>query len=107
MSVCLEYQSVYLDRFASKSKTRTHLIAVLLLAVSLSYKVWLKLETVELGYRIAELREETQMLNYERQELELQLSVATRTDLLSKRAYEELNLRAPNPDQIVRVVLEK
>ncbi|MCI5066297.1 hypothetical protein MRY87_11295 [bacterium] len=104
MSVCLAYQSVYLDKRSSRSQTKVHMLTLLLLAVSLSYKVWLKLEMVETGYQIAELREETQALDYTRQELELQYSVATRPDLLKKRAFEELNLRSPRTDQVVRVV---
>ncbi|NBW40383.1 hypothetical protein EBR25_05165 [bacterium] len=104
MSICLEHQVVYLDREAAKSKTTLHILAVLLLAISLSHRIWVKLEGIELGYQIAELREETQALNYERQELELQYSVATRPDLLAKRAYDELNLKQPETSQITRIV---
>ena len=104
MSVCLEHQVVYLDRQSVKSKTSLHILAVILLAVSLSHRIWTKLEAVELGYQIAELREQTQALNYERQELELQYSVATRPDVLSVRAYNELNMKQPTTSQIIRVV---
>lgn len=104
MSVCLEYQSVYLDRYTTGSKAKLHVLAIFLLIVSFSYKVWIKLETVEVGYQIAELRESMQHLDFERQELELQYSVATRPDLLTARAYNELNLKQARTDQVIRVV---
>ncbi len=104
MSVCLGYQAVYLDRETHTSRTRLHILALILLFVSLSYKVWLKLEVVELGYLIAESRKEAVLLDRERQELELQYSVLTRPDLLEKYAVERLGLFPPRAERVLRIV---
>ena len=104
MSQCLSYQSVYLDSAKPRYLTKLHLITLLLLVTSFSYKVWLKLEAVDVGYQIAESRKEMVALDIERQELELQYSVITRPDVLINEAQNKLELFAPAAFRIVRIL---
>jgi hypothetical protein len=103
MSICLGYQAVYLDRRSTSFCARLHLLTLALLIVSFTYKVFIKIEEVDLGYRIAEVRKDTVLLDMQRQEMELQYSVATRPDLIEQRARNKLDLMPSEPHQITRI----
>ncbi len=89
------------------SSTRLHLIAAFVLLAALSFKVWMKVETIELGYKLAKQRELVVQYDMERRDLELQLSLLTRPDNLQALAAERLSLRPANMDQLVRIPAER
>ena len=103
MAVCLNYQEVYVRRSSAIVSSRLHLLAALFLLVSLAAKVWIKLESTDLGYQLARERQKTVELDMQRRELELQLSVLMRPDNLSRAAREKVGLVDSAPHQIIRL----
>lgn len=103
MAVCLEYQSVYLDRRRLALTLRMQFVAALILLGALAFKIWVKIEATNLGYDLAAERKATVEYDLERRELELQLSVLTRSDSLAKKAREKLGLLELNPMQARRI----
>lgn len=103
MAICLEYQAVYADRRSVKVSLRSQILAAMVLLAALGTKVWLKLEITDLGYQIAQEREQTVTLDMERRELELQHSVLMRPDRLAGSAKVRLGLKTLNPAQARRV----
>ena len=104
MAICLEYQAVYCERARVLNLWWVTLAASLLLLFSLGLKVWIKIESTAVGYRLAKERETAQLLDMERRDLELQYSVLMRRDDLAKRAHDSLGLQALSPKQARRVV---
>ena len=104
MAICLEYQAVYCERARVLNLWWVTLAASLLLLFSLGLKVWIKIESTSVGYRLANERETALALDMERRDLELQLSLLMRRDELAKRAHAALGLQALNPKQARRVV---
>ena len=92
MAVCLEYQSIYYGRRRKAFSLRLQLAAASVLLLALVVKVWIKVETTQLGYQLAEARQQTVELDMERRELSLQLSVQMRPDNLSRMAHVKLGL---------------
>lgn len=92
MALCLNYQAVYIRRSAAVASTRMHVLGAVALLAALSAKVWIKLESTDLGYALARERQQTVDLDMERRELELQRSVLLRPDNLTKAARERLGL---------------
>ena len=92
MAVCLNSQSVYLRKRTSVGSTRWQLLAAALLLAILSAKVWMKLESTDLGYQLASERQKTVDLDMERRELDLQLSVLMRPDNLERSAKSKAKL---------------
>lgn len=107
MAVCLEYQQVYFDKKHLRVSTRVQILAALLLLSALAGKVWLKINTTEIGYRLAAERQKTIELDMKRRELELQLAVLKRPDMLSQAAKQRLGLAAVSPQQARRLVLTR
>ena len=103
MAVCLNYQEVYARRGSAFVSSKLHLVAALFLLTSLAVKVWIKLESTDLGYQLARERQKTVELDMQRRELELQLSVLMRPDNLSRAAREKVGLVDSAPHQIVRL----
>lgn len=90
MAVCLDSQSVYCRRDKIVISVRLQLLAATLLLIALVVKIWVKIETTDLGYQLAKERNKTVSLDMERRELELQLSVILRPDNLTKKASQTL-----------------
>ena len=103
MAVCLQYQSVYSRRDNIVISVRMQILAAMLLLAALVGKVWIKIETTDLGYQLARERDLRTTLEMERRELELQRSVVLRTDNLTRQAQQKLGLVALNPKQARRI----
>lgn len=103
MAVCLDYQSVYVRPADKVMSFRLQLAAGVLLLVALGLKVWVKIESVELGYKLASERQRLLALDMDRRELELERSVLLRPDALRQRAHEVLGLIDIRPDSVVSV----
>ena len=103
MSVCLDYQAVYQKRRTIVVSVRTQLIAAIFLLLALAFKVWLRVESTNLGYLIGKEKQITVELDMERRELELQLSVLKRGDNLSRQANIQLGLLPLNPRQARKI----
>lgn len=106
MAVCLNYQSVYCRRDRIVISVRMQIFAAVLLLLALVGKVWIKIETTDLGYQLARERELKISYDMERRELELQRSVLLRTDNLTRTASERLGLSALDPQQARRITLQ-
>ncbi|MCB0317274.1 MAG: hypothetical protein KDD56_00855 [Bdellovibrionales bacterium] len=103
MAVCLDYRSVQTTKSRVVVSVRLQLMIIFFLLVILAAKVWIQLKCTNLGYQLAEQREETYSLDMEKRELELQLSVLLRTDNLEKQAISRLGLQALKPEQARRL----
>ena len=104
MSVCLDYQAVnYRIKKPLAVSFRFQLIAALLLLSVLVFRVWLRIESTNLGYILAKEKQTTVALDMQRRELELQLSVLERSDNLAKRANTKLGLTMLNPNQARKI----
>lgn len=106
MAICLDYQSVYCDKRTFSSSAKFHLVAAGILLVALSFKVWMKVETIELGYQLARERERIVQYDMEKRDLELQLSILTRPDNLRKLAEARLALKPLKLDQSLRIFID-
>ena len=104
MSVCLNYQSVYCDRYSSASSTRFRVGALLILLAVLAMKVMIKVQETDIGYALSQARQVHSQLVLDKQELQLQLSVVTRPDLIRLQASQKLGLQDLKPHQARRVV---
>jgi cell division protein FtsL len=105
MAVCLEYQSVYCRRDKIVISVRMQVIAGVLLLLALVGKVWIKIETTDLGYQLSREREVKNSLEMEKREYELQRSVLLRTDNLTRIAQRKLGLQQLDPTQARRMLL--
>lgn len=103
MAVCLDYQAVYCRKTNFMISVRVQLFAALLLLCALSAKVWIKIESTDLGYRLAKERQITIELDMERRELELARSVLLRPDNLTRVSKQRLGLDLLNPEQARRM----
>lgn len=92
MSVSLDYQLVYNRRKSVVVPVQWQIAAVLLLLLSLGFRIWVKIESTDAGYELARERQTTVALDMERRELELQRSLLLRPDALSKEAQKRLGL---------------
>lgn len=106
MAACLEYQSVYYDRTAYHSTVRATLFACFCMLGALLFRVWVKVESTDLGYEIARARKLAISYDMEIRDLRLQKSVLLRADHLSAVARRDLSLRELRPDQ-ARVIEAK
>lgn len=103
MAVCLEYQQVYQRSVKSGNKLRWQICSACILLAVLAVKVFLKIETTDVGYDLAKERQRSVNLDMQRRELELQLSVLTRPNYLEKLAQEKLGLSKLRPNQAVKI----
>ncbi|MBX7138609.1 MAG: hypothetical protein K1X83_11565 [Oligoflexia bacterium] len=106
MAICLDYQSVYCDRTRSTASLKFQIFAASMLLFALALKVWVKIERTDLGYDLAREKERTVQLDMKRRELELQLSVLTRPDTLTKEASKQLGLQAFDSKRARRIKLD-
>ena len=107
MSACLGYQSVYQRKERVVISVRTQVIGALLLLLVLSCRIWMKLESIDLGYQLADARKQTVELDMQRREFELQRSLLVRPDNLAKLARDRLKLVSLNPNQARRVNISR
>ena len=103
MAICLDYQPVYAKRRDLVISHRLQIIVALLLMMTLSFKVLVKVEITDLGYDMAKARQHSIELDMERRELELQLSVLQRPDTLAKVARERLGFQNLDPQQARKI----
>jgi hypothetical protein len=103
MTVCLQYQSVYVKREVKASSTRVQLCAAVALLGVFAVRVWAKIEATDVGYQLARERQQTVSLDMERRELELQRSILLRPDSLAKAARERVGLSEHRLDQTITV----
>ncbi len=101
MAVCLEYQTVLEKVKADHLPLRIQVAVVMILAVALASRVWVKHECTDLGYQLAQEKEYAVALDLKRRELELERSVLLRREHLEMQANSRLNLRVPHPSQII------
>lgn len=106
MAVCLNYQSVYCRRDRIVITVRMQIAAAVLLLLALVGKVWIKIETTDLGYQLARERDLKIAYDMERREYELQRSVLLRTDNLSRTAGQRLGLTTLDPRQARRIAVQ-
>ena len=104
MAVCLQYQSVYVRREAKAISTRTQVLVGMAILMVLGARVWARLEATDLGYQLAQARQQTVELDMERRELELQRSVLLRPDSLARSAREMSQLSEHNPAKTIKVL---
>jgi hypothetical protein len=104
MAVCLDYQAVYYKKENLLISSAMQICAAILLLMALITRVWLTIETTEIGYRLARERQKSVEYDMERRELELQLSVMLRPDNLAERAGKVLGLKPLNPEQARKIV---
>ena len=103
MAICLEYQQVYVERARARHSWRWHCVGAGCLLVALCAKVWVKLESTQLGYTLAQEQARTVELDMQRRELALQYSVMSRPDRLAREAHARLGLRAFDPGQVRKI----
>jgi len=107
MAVYLDYQSVYSRRKPWVCSIRTQILAAAVLLAVLGFRVWIKVESTQLGYQLAEQRQMAIDLDMQRRELELHLSVLTRPDNLRQMAVERLGLKPFSSNQVRRVFVSQ
>ena len=91
MAVCLDYQSVH-QRKGIVISVRAQMLAGLFLLLALGAKVWVKIEAVQIGYELADVRDRIVELDMKRREYELERSVLLRQDNLEGNARQQLGL---------------
>ena len=107
MAVSLDYQAVYYRKEKVVISGRSQLIASTILLVVLSARVWMRIETTDLGYRFAAEQAKTFSYDMERSELELQLSILRRPDNLTRMASSRLGLHPLDPSQARKIVVKE
>ena len=80
-------------------------IALAVLSVLLLY-VWERVDVVQVGYRIEQLKSKKVALERERDELRLKVSMLTSPDRIAKAAGEKLGMVPPQQGQVRLVRLE-
>lgn len=103
MSSCLSYQEVYKDRRAVLWLLRLKIIALTILLVTLTARIYIKVSVTRLGYELSEARREAVSLDLERRELALQMSVLMRRDHLLEASEKRLQLGLMSPNKIITV----
>jgi cell division protein FtsL len=82
------------------------LTALAVLCVLLLY-VWERVDVVQVGYHIEQLKSKKVSLERERDELRLKVSTLTSPDRIAKAATEKLGMLPPQQGQVRLVRLEK
>ena len=74
-----------------------------IVAASALALVWPHLEMVKIGYKVARLKKERDVLVQERRELRVEIAALRQLDRIEAIARKELGMVFPRPDQIVYV----
>jgi cell division protein FtsL len=99
MAVCLEYQAVYQGRDNVFRSWYCLGGACCILFLALAIKVAVKIQITNHGYSLAQAEQQALVLDTERRDLQLQLSVLKRRDTLEKKAKARLGLHSYSPAQ--------
>jgi len=86
MAVSLQYQTVYCHRDRVLKPATMTMVAVAVLLLILTFKIWIKAGIVDVGYELAEVKKHNNYLVMKRSELELQQSILLRPDHIKKSA---------------------
>lgn len=79
-------------------------VALALVGLTLAFaQVWVRLQVVAVGYALSNTRQLVLALEGEKQALEVQWRALTAPARLAELAAQRLGLRAPRPEQVVRV----
>lgn len=79
---------------------------VFLLGVTATFLyLWQHMVMVDLGYRIETAREKLSRVSHQRDELLLEVSRLSSLNRIERIASTRLSMRAPKPDQLVRVIV--
>lgn len=103
MAVSVDYQLVAYKRPETVSTQLQIFVAVVLL-FELIVKVWINVQTTDLGYQLAKAREQAVQYDMRKRELELELSMLMRPDNLEKAAGKKLGLIMLDPKQAKRLL---
>jgi len=103
MSVAIALGSRRLHARALPMRIHFELIAALLLLAVLVFRIWIKIETTDLGYDLASQRKAAIELDMQRREMELALSILQKGDAIQSRADKELGLVPMEPRQARRM----
>jgi len=68
------------------------LLAAIILFAVLVFRIWIKIETTDLGYALASQRTEAIELDMQRRELELALSILQKGETIHSRGSKELGM---------------
>ena len=104
MAVCLDYQAIYCRRSSAVTMWWMQLSVAVMLLATLCAKVWVQLESTDLGYQLARERQHTVELDMQRRELELERSVLLRPDHLQKRAEANLGMKLLSAQQARKIL---
>lgn len=80
--------------------------AVAVMTLSLLY-VWERVDLVQVGYRIQQLKAEYRILERENDELEVKVSALTSPERIARIATEQLGMMRPQPGQVVFVSFDQ
>jgi cell division protein FtsL len=80
--------------YARNLPVRIHLelLAAIILFAVLVFRIWIKIETTDLGYALASHRKEAIELDMQRRELELALSILQKGETIQSRASKDLGM---------------
>ncbi len=106
MAVCLDYQSVYLQRRGFHISSRVQIAVACLVLSVLGLKVWISVEHTRIGYQLAEEQELAMSYDLKRREIELQHSILLRPDNLSALAKERLGLAPLRVEQARKLSID-
>lgn len=88
----------------SRSASWTWYVVIALVGLTLALgQVWIRLQVVEVGYKLSNTRQLIHSLQRERQALQMQWSALTTPTQLAAQAEQRLGISAPAPEQLVRV----
>ncbi len=76
--------------------------AVAVMTLPLLY-VWERVDVVQVGYRIQQLKAEYRILERENDELKVKVSALTSPERIARIATEQLGMMRPQPGQVVLV----
>lgn len=105
MAVCLDYQSVYSPRKKLVISVPLQMSIAVLALLMLAVKVWIKIEIIDLGYKLAQEQELAIEYDMLRRDLDLQRSILLRPDNLAQMAHDRLGLEALDPKQARKLTL--
>ncbi len=80
-------------------------VVFLLAVVATLLYLWQHMVMVDLGYRIETARAEMSRVSHQRDELLLEVARLSSLNRIERIASTRLSMRAPEPDQLVRVII--
>jgi Cell division protein FtsL len=102
MAVCLEYQTIYLNREERKASVKWQITAALFLIIALVTKLTVRHQLTQAKYELGHEIEVTTRLERQKAALTVDYSVLSRPDRLRSSAERVLHLSVPLPSQRIR-----